>query len=230
MKNALKVFGAVALSFALVMVVFAQGTPFGNGRGAFRGDVYVPSVFNLWFGDVTSTDVRLSKTGAGIIGVSGGLLRAANATQQVLTADFTTAANTNLQTVLTFNVPAAATAQNYSFSCDGSYSQATGNVAVAFGIQAATNAPTNVYATGIEQITVGPPATLVTGTLATLATTTATSVVSGTGTATGTNYTFHLAGTIEEPAATANAINIMVSTATAGDVVSVKRGSFCQLY
>jgi hypothetical protein len=233
MKRFMQAFGAVSvalgivLAFMLIASAFGQGTPFGNGRGAFRGDVYVPSVFSLWFGDNTSTDVRLAKTGAGIIGVSGGLLRTANATQQQLAADFTTAANTNLQTVLTFNLPAAATAQNYSFSCDGSYSIATAAVAVAFGIQAATNAPTNIEAVGLQFTAAATPAS---ATLATLSTTTATNIVSGTPAATATNNIIHLAGTIEEPAATANAINIMVSTATSADVVSVKRGFFCQLY
>lgn len=59
----LKVFtvAAVLTMGALAVDAWAQGTPFGNGRGAFRGDVYVPSVFNLWFGDNTSSDVRLTK-------------------------------------------------------------------------------------------------------------------------------------------------------------------------
>jgi hypothetical protein len=68
----------------------------------------------------------------------------------------------------------------------------------------------------------------VTGTLATLTTTTATAIVTGTPGATATNYTAELDGTIESPSA--NTINIMVSTATAADAVTVLRGSYCQLY
>lgn len=152
-------------------------------------------------------------------------------TVQVAASDFTTANNTSLQTItgLTWNL-LPGLARNYYFECDLAYSQATANVAVAFGIQAATNNPTNIFATGIEQITVGPPATIVTGTLATLATTTATNIVSGTPTALATNYTVHLAGTIENPANTQNVINIMVSTAAGADAVSVKRGSPCTLH
>jgi hypothetical protein len=144
-------------------------------------------------------------------------------------SDFTTAANTSLQTItgLSWTVPAIAA--SYSFHCSISYSQATGVAAVAFGIQAATNNPTNIFANGAQQISVGPPATEVNGTLATLATTTPTNIVSGTPGATATNYVVMLDGTIENPAV-ANTINIVVSTATSGDAVTVKRGSYCQLY
>ena len=69
----------------------------------------------------------------------------------------------------------------------------------------------------------------VNGTLATLSTTTATNIVSGTPGATATNYVVMLDGTIENPAS-ANTFNIMVSTAVSGDAVTVKRGSYCQLY
>jgi len=143
-------------------------------------------------------------------------------------SNFTTANNTNLQTItgLVFNVPGG---QNYSFHCALSYSQATANVAVAFGIQSATTSPTNIFANGTEQITVGPPATFVTGILPTLTTTTATSIVSGTPGATATNYTAQLDGTIELPSG-ADAINIMVSTAAGADAVTVLRGSYCQLF
>lgn len=155
-----------------------------------------------------------------------GLIKAAN-TVRVAT-NFTTAANTNLQTItgLTWNLPAVAT--SYSFHCALSYSQGTANAAVAFGIQAATNAPTNIFANGTQQITVGPPATTVTGTLATLSTTTATAIVTGTPGATATNYVAELDGTIENPASV-NVINIMTSTATAADAVTVLRGSYCSI-
>jgi hypothetical protein len=144
-------------------------------------------------------------------------------------SDFTTAANTNLQTItgLTWSLPAIAA--SYSFHCTLSYSQGTATASVGFGIQAATNAPTNIFANGAQQMTVGPPATENNGTLPTLTTTTATAIVSGTPGATGTNYVVMLDGTIENPAL-ANTINIMVSTATAADAVTVKRGSYCTLY
>lgn len=172
------------------------------------------------------------------VNTTGGIGTPANAVShlvgnlfQVGSSGFTTANNTNLQTItgLVFNL--SQVAANYSFHCSLSWSQATGNAAVAFGIQTATAAATNVFANGTEQITVGPPATSVTGTLATLASTVATSIVSGTPTATATNYVTYLDGTIEEPVNDAGqVVNIMVSTATGTDPVTVLRGSYCALY
>lgn len=147
-----------------------------------------------------------------------------------VTANFTTAANTSLQTItgLTFTHPSS-NALNWIFHCNIAYSQATANAAVSFGIQAATNAPTNIFATGTQQITAGPPATTVNGVLATLNTTTATTIVTGTPGATATNYVTYLDGTLQLPAL-ANTINFMVSTAVAGDAVTVLQGSYCQVF
>jgi hypothetical protein len=72
-RAGLELFGFFALVFLLVVSAFAQGTPFGNGRGSFRGPVYVPSVFSLIFGDNTSTDVYLAKNGSNVVGISGNL-------------------------------------------------------------------------------------------------------------------------------------------------------------
>lgn len=147
-----------------------------------------------------------------------------------VTADFTSAANTSLQTITGLAFTHTATnANNWNFHCALSYSQATGNAVVAFGIQAATNAPTNIFANGVQQITVGPPATFVTGTLPTLTTTTATNIVSGTPTATATNYTVELNGTLEL-AVSANTINFMISTANSADLPTVVRGSYCNIF
>src|SRR5579872_1429729 len=175
-----------------------------------------------------SGTVPTSNTTGGVVTPAAAISHLAGNLAQVGSAGFTTAANTSLQTItgLTFNLsPAAA---NYSFHCALSYSQATGTAAVAFGIQAASNAPTNVFAMG----GLGTSATAGTsGVLPTLNTTTATAIVSGTPSATATNYTAVLDGTIGEPAATnGNAINFMVSTATSGDAVTVLRGSYCMIY
>ena len=144
-------------------------------------------------------------------------------------ADFTTANNTQFQTIagLTLNVPA--TAYAWKYHCALAYSQAGGNAAVAFGIQAATANPTNVFGIGEEQITTGAPSTSARGVLAGLTTTAPTAIVSGTPGATATNYAVTLDGTFENPAA-ANSINFVVSTATGADAVTVKRGSECQIW
>jgi hypothetical protein len=177
-----------------------------------------------------ATAPTVNTTGGLFTPVNGVTFLAGN--QAYLDANFTTANNTSLQTIngsshnLVFNLPGIA--QVYNFHCSLSYSQATANVAVAFGIQAATVAPNNIFANGTEQITVGPPATIVAGTLATLATTTATNIVSGTPGALATNYVATLDGTIDNPGI--NVLNFMVSTAAGADAVTVLKGSYCRLY
>ena len=145
-----------------------------------------------------------------------------------LTSNFTTAANTNLQTFLSWNL-ANTNVQVLDFECNGSYSQATGTAAVAFGIQSPSVAPTNIFANGTMQVSTTTPFYAAPQTLATLNNTTATNIVSGTPGATGTNYTFHLNGQIELPVNSNTAINIMVSTATSGDAVTILRGASCFL-
>lgn len=143
-----------------------------------------------------------------------------------VTTDFTTAANTSLQTItgLSLAIPVTGLVVNLPFSCHLAYSQATGNAAVAFGIQASAN-PTNVFATGMINTAAGVSAW---GNMPTLSTTTATNIVSGTPSATGTVFNAELHGFIENPIQ-ADTFTIMVSTATSGDAVTVKRGSFCTL-
>lgn len=145
----------------------------------------------------------------------------------VVASDFTTAANTNLQNItgLAWTMPPSA-ATNVSFRCELLYSQATGNAAVAFGIQDVTVAPTNIAVAGRIQTNT---TAFTAGTLPTLTTTTATSIVSATPAATGTVFRAELAGYIQQPSnASSSAINIMVSTATSGDAVTVKQGSYCR--
>jgi hypothetical protein len=143
-----------------------------------------------------------------------------------VTSDFTTAANTALQTItgLSWALPAN-TAANYPFHCEIYYSQATAVVADQFGIQAATFAPTNVSAKG--DIATSATATTYAN-VPTLNTTTATAIVTFTPSAITTIWNARLAGLIENPSnASAQTVNIMVQTSTAADAVTVKRGSYC---
>jgi hypothetical protein len=144
----------------------------------------------------------------------------------VASSDFTTANNTNLQTItgLSWVLPAN-TALNVPFRCYLAFSQATAAVADSFGIQSATISPTNIFATG-EIHTNTTAATY--GNLPTLSTSTATAIVTATPSAITTVWNAELRGFIENPSnASANTINIMVKTATGADAVTVKRGSFC---
>lgn len=149
-------------------------------------------------------------------------------TQLFVTADFTTAANTNLQTItgLSYTMPASR-ATVASFHCSLNWSQATGTAAVAFGIQGATTAPTNINANATSFTSTTAETT---GTLNGLATTTATNVVSVAPSAITTIWKAEMDGTIEAPSnASPTVVNWMVSTATSGDAVTVKRGSYCSL-
>ncbi len=145
-----------------------------------------------------------------------------------VTSDFTTAANTNLQNItgLTWTMPAT-NAVNLPFDCYFQFSQATGTAAVSFGIQDVTTAPTQINANG----TMATSATAVAfgpGVQA-LNTTTATAILTRTPSATATIFPAEIHGVIEQPSGPASAINIMVKTATSGDAVTVKRGSYCRI-
>lgn len=150
----------------------------------------------------------------------------------LVTADFVTAANTNLQTItgLSWVMPAN-TARNQAFDCYLMYSQQTAAVANdAFGIQAASLAPTQINAQGKVQLTAGPPSTYQDGTLTGLTTTTATAIITFTDSAITTIFNAELHGMIENPSGVANTINIMVKTGTAADTMTVKRGSYCLIH
>ena len=196
--------------------------------------------FYAWSSTADSTgtkDTCIDRAGAKVIRVDGnascsdGLGYRIDGMKTFVTSDFTTAANTNLQTItgLSWTLPAS-TAVNYSFHCALLYSQATATAAVAFGVQGATTAPTQINASGIEW-SAASGAWTATGVLTGLNTTTATNVVSGTPSAITTVWRAELDGTIEAPSnASPTVFNVMVSTATSGDAVTVKRGSYCALY
>lgn len=143
-----------------------------------------------------------------------------------LTSDFTSAANTNLQTFTSITLNSAAA--NYSFHCSLMYSQATAATSMQFGIQLATNAPTNVNAKGRVDTSTSAVAS---GVLNALNTTTATAIITFTPSASATVFGADLDGTIEEPANTnGNVINFMVQTSNSADLPTVKRGSYCKLF
>lgn len=141
-------------------------------------------------------------------------------------SDFTLAANTSLQTITGLTTTLAANVRNFSFHCSIDYSQATAAVSDAFGIQVATNAPTNVRASGIVYTSTTASTA---GVLSTLTTTTATNIVAFTPSGTATVFTAVLNGTIELPAA-AHTINFMASQSNLADLVTIKRGSYCQVF
>lgn len=149
----------------------------------------------------------------------------------VVASDFTTAASTALQTItgLSWTSPVSLAA-TVSFHCSFNFSQATGTAAVAFGIQGATTAPTSISANGVMWAGASGAQTT-SGTLTNLTTTTATNVISGTPSAITTVWMAQMDGTAALPSnASPTVLNFMVSTATSGDAVTVKRGSYCELF
>jgi len=142
--------------------------------------------------------------------------------------DFTTSGvGTALEPItgLSMTVPAS-TALVVPFSCKIIYSQAVGNAAVAIGVQSVTVSPNNITAEGILYT----DATASTeGSLATLASTTATAVVSASPAATATNYVALLSGLLDAPSnASSSVFRILVSTATAADLVTIRKSSYCR--
>lgn len=143
-----------------------------------------------------------------------------------VTSDFTTAANTSLQTItgLSLTMPASK-AVAMRFHCSLNWTQATSTAAVAFGIQGATTAPTNINANATSFSSTTAETT---GTLNGLATTTATPIVSVAPSAITTIWKAEMDGVVEAPSnASPTVVNWMVSTATSGDAVTIKRGSAC---
>lgn len=203
---------------------FDAGTHFGAGSGQVVA----------WSSATTGTgsfDAGLSRTAVGVLAVGNGtaankagFLQSGNSV--FVTADFTTSGvGTALENItgLTWTFPA--TALNFSFHCHLGFHQNVATAAVAFGLQDTTNAPANIMATGHEQsnATVFNEAVI-----AGLNTTTATAIVSATPSAITTNWEADIKGTVEH-AASAHTLNIMTSTATAADTVTVLRGSYCAL-
>jgi len=203
----------------------------------------------------TLSTARLTTTGAGVVvlatsptittptvsGALGGTATSSSpgAVQMSnnvfrVTSDFTTASNTSLQTIAGLSWTLAAnTAQTVNFRCSGAYSVATAVVKPTFGIQAATFAPTNIFAVGHIQTSGAATMVQSESVLPTLSSTTATAVVTANTSvaALATNYVWWMDGMIENPSnASTNVINIMVSTPTAADAITVKRGSSCRIY
>lgn len=143
--------------------------------------------------------------------------------------DFTTSGvGTALEAItgLTWTMPAN-TPINLPFYCSLIYHQNTATATINFGTQNATTAPTNYAATGVmySSLTALASAGQVVGNTAT----TAVAVVSGTPGAITTDKDVFLSGLIEQPSGAASVFTIRVSTATAADTVTVKRGSYCKV-
>jgi hypothetical protein len=242
-------------------LVFAAGTTFGFysasatsigiGKGTASNDshqftsagnvnIISGGVFGMSSSSTdaaTAADTGLSRDAAGIVdvgtgaaGSAAGLLRAGNTV--VVASNFTTT-STSLVTITGLSWTFPATNHNYHFSCTLSYSQATAAAANAFGVQAATTAPTNLYAA--MQVLTSLTNAGVTATLPTLATTTATNIGTFTPGAFGAIgtvadiFTAEIWGELEQGSG-ATTLNIMTLSGSASDSLTIYRGSSCTLW
>jgi lysophospholipase L1-like esterase len=157
-----------------------------------------------------------------------GLVKA-KTNSQILTSDTSGITATTPGTV-EFTWGALPISQNYSFTCSGTYSQATGAGGMGIAVQGATNAPTRIDAWGSIDTT-DPTSTTVTaskGSLLNLTSTTATSVVLATPGATGTVYQWKLDGSVQN-GTSPTTLNILFYTGNAADAVTIKAGSYCHI-
>lgn len=158
-------------------------------------------------------------------------LRSANTV--AVTANFTTASAT-LVTITGLSWTFGATQHNYRFFCHLSYSQATAAAANAFGVQATTTSPTNLYAAMEVNTALTTATAAVNATLPTLATQTATNIGTFTPSAFGaignipTIFTAKIWGFLEQGAG-ATTLNIMALTGNVSDSLTIYRGSSCSL-
>lgn len=143
------------------------------------------------------------------------------------TSNFTTAANTSLQTItgLTWQLPLN-TVLNVPFSCKLTYSQATAVVPISFGLQTDTLTPTNFQGMGQMETAL----TTVAFGDAKVTNTTATTIVTGTPSAITTIWNAYIDGFIENPSGAATNINVMAQTSNASDLVTVYRDSWCRVF
>lgn len=128
-------------------------------------------------------------------------------------------------TGLSAALPTVAT--TWTFSCDLVVSQATAAAADQIGVQTATNASTNLAASGVAYTAAAvSTAAAFTG----VSSTTAQSIVTFTPGATGTKLPVHVSGTIEGTSTSGTTFNLQVLTGAAGDLLTIYRGSACWIY
>lgn len=198
--------------------VGALGTPPLNATNTYYGTILTFNDTGL-AGDGTSPP-STNTTG----GISAQIVTAAKNTVRV-SGDFTSAANTNLQTITGLSWTLSPNTQNYSFHCGLMYSQGTAAASMQFGIQVATIAPTSVNVKARVDTSASAVAS---GILNSLTTTTATAIITFTPSTFGTVFGADLDGTFELPGGE-NTVNIMVQTSNSSDLPTIKRGSYCSI-
>lgn len=139
----------------------------------------------------------------------------------------TIAACTTFNTITGLTITFPLVAQTWSFTCDLVVGQATAAAADQIGIQTATNGSTNLEASAIAYTASGT--SIVGAITGVAATTTAQSLITFTPGATGTKMPIHIQGTVEGTSATGTVLNIVVLTGSNADLLTIYRGSSCQV-
>jgi hypothetical protein len=187
-----------------------------------------------------SYDTAFSRGGAGLVDVGtgaaasvAGFIKTAQ-TLAITSADVTCGTGGTIsscvafQTITGLSVALPSVAANWSFDCTLIVGQATAAAADQIGVQTAVNGATNLAATGIAYTAAGTATTAsITGVGST---TTAQSVVTFTPGATGTKLPVEIKGTIEGASASGTTLNIVALTGAAADLLTIYRGSTCQVY
>jgi len=134
----------------------------------------------------------------------------------------TTSSSLTAITGLSWALPSTGTL-TYSFDCEGSFSNSTVSAIIVWGISTSANV-TNLNAVMLNANT---PSNIATGSLVNVTTAGSNTIGSQTlpSMGAGTKLYWHLSGTIENQATTANTISILADTSSG--TLTVYRGSFC---
>lgn len=193
--------------------VYSSGTPGGGGGMPTMPTAGPTMLSNLGVITPSSKSVTqsLAVTSADVTCGTGGTLTPCTA----------------LTTITGLSVSLPAISANWSFACDLIVSQATAAAADQIGVQTATNAPTNLAASGIAYTAAAvSTAAAITG----VSSTSAQSVVTFTPGGTGTRLPIHISGTVEGASASGTTLNIMALTGSGADLLTIYRGSSCWVY
>lgn len=179
-------------------------------------------------GAPSETETCVNQIAPGVVGIGrapgankSALLQSGNTVR--VREDFVST-KTSFATVagLSWKLPGALT---YSFHCALSYAQAGGTSPIEFGIQTAGSAPVHLFANGVMQL---GPTTFAGGTVPEWKDTGTAKIVSGSPSAARTELTVTLDGTFE--LATAADVGIKLAVGDSGKPVTIKKGSYCQLF
>ncbi len=155
--------------------------------------------------------------------ITAGAFSSSPMTVRVSGMNFTTTSTSLVPiTGLSWALPSTGTL-TYSFDCEGSFSNSAVSATIAWGISTSANV-TNLNAVMLNS---NSPSAMVTSSLVNVTTAGNNTIGSQTlpSMGAGTKLYWHLSGTIENQATTANTINIIADTSSG--TLTVYRGSFC---